>query len=63
VEATIQYVDGRTYFFKQGQYYKFDDNSISVEQAEPSYPRDSGVWWFGCEETKSPLLYPQEEKS
>ena len=38
----MQYSDGRTYFFKNGKYFKFDDARISVEEAEPSYPRDTG---------------------
>ena len=42
MEASLQYSDGRTYFFKNGKYFKFDDARISVEEAEPSYPRDTG---------------------
>lgn len=38
----MQYSDGRTYFFKNGKYFKFDDARISVEEAQPSYPRDTG---------------------
>lgn len=62
VDSAVQYSDGRSYFFKKGQYYKFDDETISVEDGDPSYPRDAGVWWFGCPETKSPLLFPNSEE-
>ena len=58
VDSAVQYSDGRSYFFKRGQYYKFDDETISVEEGDPGYPRDAGLWWFGCSETKSPLLFP-----
>lgn len=62
VDSAVQYSDGRSYFFKRGQYYKFDDETISVEEGDPGYPRDAGVWWFGCSETKSPLIFPDLEK-
>lgn len=58
IDAALQYSDGRSYFFKSGQYYKFDDERITVDNGSPSYPRDTGVWWFGCDDTKSPLLFP-----
>lgn len=62
VDAALHYSDGKSYFFKNGQYYKFDDDTISVEDGSPKYPRDTGTWWFGCSDTKSPLLYPKSER-
>ena len=59
LETAMQYSDGRTYFFKHGNYYKFDDATLKVEEARPAYPRDTGEFWFGCPTRNSPLLFPK----
>merc|ERR1712227_720689 len=30
------------------QYYRFDEDTNSVDTGGPSYPRNTGEWWFGC---------------
>ena len=59
LDTAMQYSDGKTYFFKDGRYYKFDDRTLSVEEDKPSYPRDTGEYWFGCRRRNSPLLFPK----
>jgi len=48
VDDALKYKNGYTYFFKDGQYWRFDDRAFKVDKANPSFPRDAGVWWFGC---------------
>jgi len=48
LNAAMQYHNGNTYFFKDGKYYRFDEETFSVDTKGPSYPRDTGAWWFGC---------------
>jgi len=41
--------NGKNYFFKDGQYYRFSETEFRVEQPRQSpYPRNTGTWWFGC---------------
>lgn len=50
LDAALQYKNGKTYFFKDGKYYRFDDDKFHLdEDANPSFPRESGFWWFGCD--------------
>lgn len=50
LDAALQYKNGKTYFFKNGKYYRFDDEKFQLdEDANPSFPRESGFWWFGCD--------------
>ena len=50
LDAALQYKNGKTYFFKDGKYYRFDDDKFTLDQdANPSFPRESGFWWFGCD--------------
>ncbi|XP_049802932.1 matrix metalloproteinase-24 isoform X2 [Schistocerca nitens] len=44
--ATVYH--GYTYFFKNGQYWRFDDRSFAVDNANPKFPRPTSKWWFGC---------------
>ena len=37
-----------TYFFHDGEYYRFDDKRFQIDKGDPAFPRPSGVWWFGC---------------
>jgi len=50
LNAAMQYHNGNTYFFKDGQYYRFDEETFAVDKSGPSYPRDTGAWWFGCQD-------------
>eukprot|EP00092_Neocalanus_flemingeri_P005686 GFUD01006125.1.p1 GENE.GFUD01006125.1~~GFUD01006125.1.p1 ORF type:complete len:537 (+),score=132.98 GFUD01006125.1:388-1998(+) len=51
VDSALQYSNGKTYFFKNGKYYRFDDRKLTVDDdADPAYPRETGLWWFGCKE-------------
>jgi len=54
LNAAMQYHNGNTYFFKDGQYYRFDEDTFAVDKNGPSYPRDTGAWWFGCRRDDSP---------
>jgi len=56
IDAALQYTNGKVYFFKDGQYYRWNDDSFSVDEANPSFPRDTGFWWFGCKQSSSPLV-------
>ena len=50
LDSAIQYSNNKTFFFKSGKYYRFDNTALAVDtSADPPYPRDSGVWWFGCQ--------------
>jgi len=57
IDAAIQYSNEKIYFFKQGKYYRWNDDTFSVDTGNPSYPRDTGFWWFGCKDKSrnSPL--------
>ena len=48
IEAAFQWTNRLTYFFKDSQYWRYDDISFRVAEASPSYPRPTGQWWFGC---------------
>ena len=48
LDAALQWINGRTYFFKSGHYWRFEDRSFTLSKASPSYPRSTGPWWFGC---------------
>jgi len=55
-DSALQYSNGRTYFFKNGHYYRFDDNNFTLDaSANPPFPRETGFWWFGCPENSSSL--------
>ncbi|CAG0883963.1 unnamed protein product [Darwinula stevensoni] len=49
VDSVVQYVNGYTYFFKDGKYWRFNDGKFEVDAADPPYPRDVAAWWFGCD--------------
>ena len=57
LDSAMQYSNGKTYFFKNGEYYRFDNKKGAVDDsAEPKYPRETGLWWFGCKEESDPLI-------
>ena len=37
-------------------YFRFDDRTFSVDDGNPSFPRKSGPWWFGCGKDKKAVL-------
>ncbi|KAB7495947.1 Matrix metalloproteinase-14, partial [Armadillidium nasatum] len=48
IDDAFQYSDGLTYFFKNGYYWRFNDQNFQVDVADPPYPREAGPRWFGC---------------
>ena len=57
LDSALQYTNGKSYFFKAGRYYRFDDSTGRVDDsARPSFPRETGFWWFGCQSRSSPFV-------
>jgi len=48
LDGALQWQNGITYFFKSGQYWRFDDTKFSIAKSSPRYPRKTSKWWFGC---------------
>jgi len=48
VDAALQYSNGKTYFFVDGNYYRFNDNSFKIDD---TYPRPINEWWYGCRQS------------
>jgi len=49
LDAAMQYSNGKSYFFRNGRYYRFDDKNFVLDSsANPPFPRETGFWWFGC---------------
>ena len=48
IEAATGLTNGKTYLFKSGKYWRLNDETGAVDEANPPYPRDAGKWWFGC---------------
>jgi hypothetical protein len=48
IDAALQWNNGRTYFFKKGKYWRFNDREFTIDRANPPFPRDASHWWFGC---------------
>eukprot|EP00091_Calanus_sinicus_P001935 TRINITY_DN11960_c0_g1_i4.p1 TRINITY_DN11960_c0_g1~~TRINITY_DN11960_c0_g1_i4.p1 ORF type:complete len:512 (+),score=152.95 TRINITY_DN11960_c0_g1_i4:82-1617(+) len=48
IDAAFQWKNGKTYFFKSRNYWRFNDDSVEVDRANPTYPRNTGEWWFNC---------------
>jgi len=53
LDGAIQWDNGKTYFFKQGKYWRFNDLRFDVDSGSPSFPRNTGEWWFGCPRTRA----------
>ena len=63
IDGAVQWSNRRTYFFKNGQYYRFNDRRFTIDSADPDFPRDAGPWWFGCTDN-SPIVnqdYPDND--
>ncbi|OXA40516.1 matrix metalloproteinase-16 isoform X2 [Folsomia candida] len=68
VNAALRYSNGYTYFFKGKDYYRFNDRTFQVDLADPTFPRPSGEWWYGCgkrdmKSDKSPSDYQEDSSS
>ena len=55
IEGAFLHSNGKTYFFKNGVYWKFNDEWKSVDMADPKFPRDTKKWWFGCDKENDPV--------
>ena len=55
MDAAIKWSNGKTYVFRDGNYWRLDQRNQSVEQVDPPYPRDTGKYWFGCSRKSLPL--------
>jgi matrix metalloproteinase-14 (membrane-inserted) len=57
LDAAMTHSNGKTYFFKDGRYYRFDNTAgeVDTETATP-FPRKTGLWWFGCPEESVRLV-------
>ena len=62
LNAVLQYDDGQSYFFKEGKYYKFNEDSLSVASADPAYPRRTGDFWFGCQSAIGKLNKKEKDR-
>jgi len=49
IDGAVKWSNKRTYFFRNGEYYRFNDRRFAMDQGEPAYPRPIGPWWFGCD--------------
>ncbi|XP_072765543.1 matrix metalloproteinase-14-like isoform X2 [Anoplolepis gracilipes] len=47
INAAVTY-KGYTYFFQDNAYYRFNDRTFKVDDANPAFPRSTAYWWFGC---------------
>ena len=45
VDAAFQYSNSRTYFFSGPDYYRFNDDTFTVDAG---YPDSTAVVWLGC---------------
>ena len=50
LDAAFQWENGKTYFFINNVYYRFNDRNFAPQEDTIPYPRNIGVWWFGCQE-------------
>ena len=60
INGALQWDNGRTYFFQQGQYWRFNDRRFAIDRSSKPFPRSTGPWWFGCPQTR-PLHNDEEE--
>ena len=48
IDGAVQWSNQYTYFFHDGNYYRFNDMRFSIDKGDPNFPRPAGPWWFGC---------------
>ncbi|XP_077994650.1 matrix metalloproteinase-19-like [Glandiceps talaboti] len=46
IDAAFKWKNGRTYFFKDDEYWRYNDMGFKVDD---EYPKTASVWWLGCE--------------
>ena len=63
VDAAFTWRNGKTYFFKSGEYWRYADDGDLDRNNQP-FPRNAGRWWFGCSQTsirRQPLVDYNDE--
>lgn len=60
LDGALQWTNGVTYFFKGRNYWRFDDNAVSVDRGSPSFPRNTGQWWYNCPKSKRKNKRPRK---
>ena len=49
LSAALVWRNGKTYFFKDDHYYRFNDELVRVDRdPRHRYPRTIGKWWLAC---------------
>ena len=59
MDAAFRWKNGNAYFFKNTQYWKFNDKTGSAFR---SYPRDTGYNWYNCTRPKVKGQCSEESK-
>ena len=55
IDGAFKWDNGRSYFFKDGQYWRFNDRRFAIDRSSRPFPRPTGPWWFGCPQVR-PLM-------
>ena len=55
ISAALVWKNGRSYFFHDDHYYRFDDRQFKIDTSDTAedYPRSTSKWWFGCTDNYS----------
>ena len=53
IDGALQWDNRRTYFFKSGNYWRYNDRNFSVDKGDPAFPRATAQWWFGCAKVRT----------
>ena len=48
IEAALSLNNGKSYIFKDGNYWRLDGDRKAVARSDLPFPRNAGQWWFGC---------------
>ena len=49
IDGAVKWSNKRTYFFKNGNYYRFNNRRFGIDNGDSDpFPRPVGPWWFGC---------------
>merc|ERR1712122_416307 len=60
IDGATQWSNRKTYFFKNGKYYRFDDGNFTIDSSDDPFPRDAGKWWFGCQREETRVNGPKD---